>query len=481
MAGESNSPIQNSDDRLIHHEHTSSSPEANFTISQLATPETPNPSPNSNGVLSSVGKRRKSRPVRYGGSTFVVERSNSPSNFNSSVVDDSTRDCSSSKKQNSVNFSPALIRATQVQSSLGTEKPSCVKLMLRAHVDPGYWMGFPQWFGKSFLPKIECEMVLEDENDSIHLLRYNADKSGLSGGWKKFAAGHNLAEGDALVFHLVESYKFKVYIIRANDLNLVDGALDLLNLEAPPQQKNTPSSTKKKTKRRKSDPLNAAQKKHKTTTPSHISIHPREQSNDSEEVGSEVLEGSRPNKPEASFQELENFKDFHVMVNGVCIDSELTDDVRLDYYKLCVYKKELLHDSVSKNRNHKLVAGMIGETVNIANKIKNCKFTTSKEEFDAWDNSLKSFFQLDMKVEFLRDMILALSRLVFESEDRVDIEKYVESKNKLEQIEDEIKSVKEKLIELNEASRKLKGVVDGLKQKSRMHEAKFQELLDVPW
>ncbi|XP_071703107.1 B3 domain-containing protein Os01g0234100-like [Rutidosis leptorrhynchoides] len=476
---ESNSPNQNSDNHLIRNQHTSISPESDFTISQLNTFKTSNPNPNSNGVSSSAGKRRKSTPVRYGGSTTIVETSHSPSkngkrrksnpvryegsttivdtspspsNFNNNnVVDDSSSKCLSSEKQISVDFSSVLIRAGKVQSSLGTENPSFVKLMTSSHVDAGYWMGFSQWFGKLFLPKIDSDMVLEDENGNIQVLRYNSYKSGLGAGWKKFASDHNLVEGDALVFHLVESYKFKVYIIRANDdSNLVDGALGLLNLEAH-QQNNTPSQ---------------------------ISIHHAEQSNDSEEFGSEVLEGSRTTIPELSYHDFENFENFRIMVNGVCIDAELSDDVRMDYYKLCFYRKELLHDTVCKNTYHKLVAGMIGETVIIANKIKNCDFTIPKEEFDAWDNSLKCFALLGMKVEFLRDKILELSRLIDESEYRVVFERYAETKNEQKRIEDEIKSMTKRLVELNESFRKLKDVEDGLKEKTRMHQVKFQELLD---
>lgn len=36
--------------------------------------------------------------------------------------------------------SPVMIRADEVQSSLGTEHPSCMKTMVKTHVDFGYWM-----------------------------------------------------------------------------------------------------------------------------------------------------------------------------------------------------------------------------------------------------------------------------------------------------------------------------------------------------
>lgn len=39
--------------------------------------------------------------------------------------------------------SPAMILATEFQSSLGTEFPSCVKLMGRSQVTQGFWMVIP--------------------------------------------------------------------------------------------------------------------------------------------------------------------------------------------------------------------------------------------------------------------------------------------------------------------------------------------------
>ncbi|KAJ9564198.1 hypothetical protein OSB04_000164 [Centaurea solstitialis] len=145
-----------------------------------------------------------------------------------------------------------------------------------------------------------------------------------------------------------------------------------------------------------------------------------------------------------------------------------------------VRRKEILHDSLPDSLYYKLVAGMIGETVNIANEIKDLKITTTKEEFEVWDNSLKSFELLGMKVGFLRDRIRLLARIVFESEGRVDIEKYTEAKNEQKRIEDEIKKVTERLVELNESGRKMEGVVDGLKQKVARLEMEIQkELLNT--
>ncbi|PWA66428.1 DNA-binding pseudobarrel domain-containing protein [Artemisia annua] len=320
-------------------------------------------------------------------------------------------------------------------------------------------MGFLRPFAKTHLPKKDSEMLVEDENGVIDEIKYNAEKLGLSAGWKKFASGHNLLEGDAIVFHLVEPYKFKVYIIRADNLNEVDGALCLLNMEEQMvPEMDMPSPKPKKRKRPKSLPL-------------------LEQSgNNSEEVGSEVLEGS---KPELSLEEVKTIEDFHIMVKGVCIDSELPDDVRMNYYKLCTAREELLHDDLAEGLNHKLVAGMIGETVNIANKIKNCQITTTKGEFETWDNHLKSFVIMGMKVEFLRERIATLSRIVSESEANLDVQKYVEAKREHKRVEDDIQSLTEKLVGLKESSRKFKRIVDGLKEKIEMHEDKLQKQVNI--
>ena len=199
--------------------------------------------------------------------------------------------------------------------------------------------------------------------------------------------------------------------------------------------------------------------------------------NTSKEVGSEALE--EPSKPELSLEELRTIEDFHIMVKGVCIDSELPDDVRMNYYKLCTARKGFLHEELAEGLNHKLVAGMIGETVSIANKIKNCQITTTKGEFEIWDNHLKSFSIMGMKVEFLRERIATLLGIVLESERNLDVQNYVQANREHKEVEGEIQSLTEKLVGLKESSRKFKRIVDGLKEKIEMHEEKLQKQLNA--
>lgn len=69
-------------------------------------------------------------------------------------------------------------------------------------------------------------MVLVDEaNNKLDQILYGSTTQGrrfLTGRWRAFAAEHQLAEGDCLVFQLIEPTKFKVYIVRASSYNKTD-------------------------------------------------------------------------------------------------------------------------------------------------------------------------------------------------------------------------------------------------------------------
>ncbi|KAM0057899.1 putative transcription factor B3-Domain family [Helianthus debilis subsp. tardiflorus] len=277
-----------------------------------------------------------------------------------------------------------MTKAVEVRLSLGTEHPSCIK-MLKGRQACSNAMAFPPWFGKLFLPKANSEMMIEDENGEIHHVKYLAKICKLSAGWNKFKFGHNLLAGDVLVFRLVGPYTFLVYIVRANDLKKADDLIKRLHLETRTKQM-TPET----------DMLSPTPKKTKLAKP--------------------------VSKPDVPFQELEAFKDFHIMVKGLCIDSKLPDDV------------------------------------------------------EALDNSLNSFSQLGMKVGFLSERIATRSRLMFESENRLDIERYMEAKTEHKHIEDDIKRFTDELKKLEESSRKIQ---EDLKHKAGKYELKFLE--EVPY
>ncbi|PWA48146.1 DNA-binding pseudobarrel domain-containing protein [Artemisia annua] len=183
-----------------------------------------------------------------------------------------------------------------------------------------------------------------------------------------------------------------------------------------------------------------------------------------------------------SFQEVKTFKDFHIVVNGLCVDHELPDNIRSDYYRLCFQEKEFLHNGIPEHHSSKFVVGMIGETVNIYLNIKNCTLTTTtKEELDRWDNILEAFELWGMKVEFLRNKIHICRAFMFDSEAAVDIRNYTEAANELKLIEDEIPRVASEIKKLKQIATTCEGNLCFSKQKAEKYKDKFQELVDAPW
>lgn len=65
-------------------------------------------------------------------------------------------------------------------------------------------------FCKIHLPGNDTEVILENESGEEFPIKYIANKTGLSAGWRKFVAGNKLVEGDALIFQLTGPCRFKV-------------------------------------------------------------------------------------------------------------------------------------------------------------------------------------------------------------------------------------------------------------------------------
>ncbi|KAK9067066.1 hypothetical protein SSX86_014390 [Deinandra increscens subsp. villosa] len=421
-------------------------------------------------------KRIKLKPDRYGSSLIKAVKRRLPKK--DKAVKDPLRKSLSlgrgrpPKDSNTpVQITQTMIRARDMQSTLGNEHPSFLKTMLKSHVTCCFWLGLPLPFCRSFLPKQDSMMVTEDENGEQCDLKFIAHKFGLSAGWRKFAIGHKLHEGDVLIFQLVESCKFKVYITRRDSSKEVNEAVNVKNHDA--QTEHVIPGTKRSTWSSISLPSTKVKRKYKRSKPT---TQPGSCPMDHSVVNSQVQGGSP--EPNLSLKDVKTFKDFHIMVNGQCIDSELSEEIRMKYYRLCIGKNEILHDAVREGLFYKLVAGMIGETVNIAGMIKNCKITTRKEELDIWDSSLKSFELIGMQVGFLRDRIRALVNLAFESE---DAKRYGEAKDERNRNTKDIKILEAKLAELYESNRKIDGVVDGLKEKAERCGIEFQKKVDEPW
>ncbi|WOH13851.1 hypothetical protein DCAR_0933362 [Daucus carota subsp. sativus] len=303
-------------------------------------------------------------------------------------------------------------RALEIQANLASKFPSFVKNMLPSHVAGGFWLGLPKKFSEMHLPKHDKTVVLVDETELEHETKYLAEKTGLSGGWRGFSIAHKLKEKDVLVFHLIQECKFKVYIVRANALSEIDGAISLLNL------------------------------------------------------------GARVTKMNGDVKGYENFS---IIVDRLIIDCEIPHDLRVKYYELCCSQNSYLHDELIDGLNLRLVVGVIFEIISIADAIRSSK-TRKCEDLKAWDNSLKAFEILGMKVGFLRARINKLLILSSDLEDalkRKIVEK-AKAEEELEVLEIKRSRVKE-LIENSDYE------IQAMKKKSKNLEAAFLEESQAPW
>ncbi|PIA46338.1 hypothetical protein AQUCO_01500099v1 [Aquilegia coerulea] len=381
----------------------------------------------------------------------------------------------------------ALKRAEEVRANLDPKFPILVKYMLPSHVSSCFWLGLPLDFCKSYLPKQDEMITLISENGDEYPVKYLAHKTGLSGGWRGFSILHKLVEGDVLVFHIIKSTSFKVYIIRENELADVDGALSLLDLDARPklvEPGKAAITTAKKFPTKKVTFILPEENDRSTSPPVSgldIALTSEQTGNDSEEVDSEVKLGIKLSESSVEFKNVTNLESFTVRVNGLSIDSEIPKFVKTKYYDLCCSQNAFLHDHLPKVINCKLVAGIISETVNISDAIAAGKLTTPQKELTIWDKSLIAFEQLGMNVGFLRTRLQQLMNLARESEQAMDSKRYREALIRKSQVEEEIRTTKSKLSELREASKKFETEIEDLKVKAERYELRFQAEASAHW
>ncbi|KAI9089028.1 hypothetical protein K1719_029307 [Acacia pycnantha] len=370
--------------------------------------------------------------------------------------------------------SSAVFRAEVVQSKLDLRLPSFVKSLVRSHVAGVFWMGLPAFFCKRFLPDIDTTITLEDESGKEYQLKYIACKTGLGAGWRQFSAAHKLQDGDVLVFQLVDPSKFKVYIIRANGLSELDGA----NLDDYTKQKARDNANKDslpgnipKRKQEKSNPPSPVIQKKNRTSVSKISSKVRQCAEqceyESDEAGSEVLEGLGM---ELKFKDVKGFENFSIIIDGIPIDSELPQEVRKKYYKLCHSQQAFLHENLIKGINHNLFVGIISEVVNIADALRSSSLRISAAEFAKWDKELLAFEYLGMNMEFLRHRLVRFLNLAYETQDASETSRYSTSPTEFSRADNEIMNIETKLGELKEACDGFGAYIESLKYKAeRFH------------
>ncbi|KAM7250228.1 hypothetical protein ACFE04_022111 [Oxalis oulophora] len=324
--------------------------------------------------------------------------------------------------------SHAMIQAEELQLNLESDFPSIIITMLKSHVTTCFWMRFPGPFAREHLPREVTSMTLETENGAVFIARYIAYKAALCKGWKKFVRAQHLLEGDVVIFQLTEPRSFKVYIRRAGELAAVDGM---------------------------------------------------QSENDSEVVGSEVMEGYKLPTPTFQFNHVKSFNDFVILVDGSIVGSELQENIRKKYYDLCRSQNAFLHENIAPGLHHKLIVGTIREIVNIADALSNCKLTTSRDDFSCWEKFLKAFELLGMNVGFLVARLNKLVKLAFESEGGSSTRGYAAAEAKTEKnIAEEVEA---KVKMLKKDSGECEAEIESLKPEADEYEVKFQKEAAAPW
>ncbi|CAN1817757.1 B3 domain-containing protein Os01g0234100 [Linum perenne] len=363
----------------------------------------------------------------------------------------------------------ALLKAQEVKDSLPKSFPSMMRVMLPSHVSGGFSLSLAKGFGPKHLPDKDTEINLEDEDGNIYPTKYLVHKRGLSGGWRSFSIDHKLVCGDVLVFQLVQPTKFKVYIVRASDSDEVDVALGLLQMDSDREKlksANLPKGYKESIGVGSDLPSNNSSERHK--------------SGNGEEggFGFDISDGIRMFESAAiDFEQVKSFDDFDIVANGLVINCELSKHLQLKYYELCCSQKLFLHEHILEGLNCKLIVGVIAETINIADAIRDAKFsgdanTQQKEDFVTWENTLVAFQKLGMNVEFILTRLRQLMGLC----DGANRHKRLRAERV--QVEQEVEILKAKLEEAMERIRRIDGEMEG---DDVDVEVKFREVAKAPW
>lgn len=198
-------------------------------------------------------------------------------------------------------------------------------------------------------------------------------------------------------------------------------------------------------------------------------------SEDDSDIGSEILDGIRLSDSVVDFKQVRSIEDFAVLVNGLVINSELPKFLLTKYFELCCSQKSFLHEHLLEGLNCKLAAGMISETINVADAIRACKISTSQESLSTWDQTLKAFEVLGMNVGFLRARLEQLLNI------SLKLQRYKEATLVRAQAEEEVQTLEAKLLEVKEKINSLDAEIQNLDVAADKLELVFQEVANAPW
>ncbi|KAL7125304.1 hypothetical protein ABFS83_14G108600 [Erythranthe nasuta] len=371
----------------------------------------------------------------------------------------SSSSSSSSSSSESMGDS-AMDRARAVQAKLSRRFPSFVKLMRVSHVSEQFRLCLPKLFCDEHLPKHDGVIVLLDENHKWYNGRYSVERYELTGGWRCFSTDNKLLEGDFLVFQLIELCKFKVYIVKNTRLTKVNDA-NRDHFHRKP--------VKEEEEEENSDPIEVTRDKYleHLSRKKERSIPVRKPARDEYAYYSDRFGTKRSSEYSlVRFKDVKGFKDFRMYVDGQILDSEIPTRCRAKYYELCKSQNMFLHEKLVRGLNGKLAAGMISETVKIADAIRAVNSMTCPARMDGWDKTLKGFEELGMVVGFLRVRIRKLLRVFREFRDEIDLKRI-----ERDEAEKEMRA-------LNAKIGKIDAEIDALSGKN---EPVFKEIACAPW
>lgn len=189
----------------------------------------------------------------------------------------------------------------------------------------------------------------------------------------------------------------------------------------------------------------------------------------------EVSDGIRLSESAVAIEEVKSADDFEILANGLVINSEISKHIRGKYYELCRSRGCVLHENLLEGLNCKLVAGVISETVNVADAIRASKITTPVGDLSTWDKTLGAFEGLGMGLGFLRARLGRLVGLASESE------RFVRVGTERDGARDELRVLEAKVSEARERVSRLDSEFESLGADFHGLELTFMEVASAPW
>ncbi|GJN09445.1 hypothetical protein PR202_ga27452 [Eleusine coracana subsp. coracana] len=368
------------------------------------------------------------------------------------------------------NRGSAMGRAKEFQHKLPAAYPSFVKLMLPSHCEHCFWLGIPAKFYQNHLPNLKTVFELEDEDGKYHRTTYIGDRRapGLSGGWSRFAVDHDIKVGDAVIFQLVESTKFKaglvfhfpeVYIVRENELETTDGPLRQQNLKG----------------RKKGTSKEEGNSNQDADATSNI-----RQSGDRSVVSEDTTDGiSFSDYSDIEFDGVTSFSDFSIVVDSLAIDCKFQEHQCKSYYDLCCSQKSYLHKHLLGHLNPTLVVGVIMDIINIAKSIR--MGVSPREDFLIWKKTLESFELLGMNVAFMIKRINNLLGLPTLSRDLPECKKYKDLKLKQACAKEKVEALELHLSNAKDALKTMNLDIEEMESSANKSDQTWNELATAPW